>query len=67
MNDTPDHIKELQRRIWMRKSPMERLKQFLLDNDDFFRFTNTLKSQIKEQEVKKKFSNDAVAPVNTLI
>jgi hypothetical protein len=46
MSDTPDHIKKLQHEIWMRKSPMERLKQFLLDNDDFFRVTNKIKSEI---------------------
>jgi hypothetical protein len=59
MNDTPDHIKQIQHRIWMQKPPMERLKQFLMDNDDFFRVTNSLKNQIKAEEaLKKEFDND---------
>jgi hypothetical protein len=50
MTDTPDHIKKLQHEIWMRKSPMERLKQFLLDNDDFYRVTDKIKSEINAKK-----------------
>lgn len=38
MNDTPQHIKELQLKIWLSKSPAERLKQFMEDNASLFQF-----------------------------
>ncbi len=38
MNDTPDEIKKLQLQIWLSKSPAERLKQFLIDNDTLMQF-----------------------------
>ncbi len=38
MNDTPQHIKELQLKIWLSKSPAERLKQFMEDNSSLFQF-----------------------------
>jgi hypothetical protein len=40
MNDTPQHIKELQLKIWLSKSPAERLKQFMEDNTSLFQFWN---------------------------
>jgi phage antirepressor YoqD-like protein len=30
--DTPAHIRQKQLRIWLSKSPAERLRQFLIDN-----------------------------------
>lgn len=33
MNDTPQHIKDIQLRLWLAKTPGERLYQFLIDND----------------------------------
>lgn len=38
MNDTPQHIKELQLKIWLSKPPGERLKQFMEDNASLFQF-----------------------------
>jgi hypothetical protein len=38
MTDTPQHIKELQLKIWLSKPPMERLRQMMEDNDSLFRF-----------------------------
>lgn len=38
MDDTPQHIKELQLKIWLAKSPAERLKQFMEDNAALFMF-----------------------------
>jgi hypothetical protein len=51
MNDTPQHIKELQLKIWLSKSPEERLRQFLQDNENLFLFWKTGKEQmdVKEQ------------------
>ena len=34
MTDTPQHIYDLQLKIWLSKTPGERLMQFLKDNDD---------------------------------
>jgi hypothetical protein len=31
MNDTPQHIKDLQLKIWLQKSPEERLYQAIID------------------------------------
>lgn len=43
MNDTPQHIKELQLKIWLSKSPAERLKQFMEDNASLFQFWKAAK------------------------
>jgi hypothetical protein len=40
MNDTPQYIKELQLKIWLSRSPGERLKQFMEDNAFLFQFWN---------------------------
>jgi hypothetical protein len=49
MNDTPKHIKELQLKIWMSKTPGERLFQFIKDNEIMFRIWK----QAKEEREKK--------------
>lgn len=33
MTDSPQHIKELQLKLWMSKTQGERLYQFIIDND----------------------------------
>jgi len=33
MTDTPQHIKDLQLKLWLDKTPGERLYQFIIDND----------------------------------
>jgi len=38
MTDTPEHIKQMQLNIWLSKSPMERLFQFLQDNEALYNF-----------------------------
>ena len=38
MADTPQHIKEKQLAIWLNKTPSERLKQTLADNEALFLF-----------------------------
>ena len=43
MSDTPKHIHELQLKIWLLKSPGERLLQFLKDNDDMLKAINETK------------------------
>jgi hypothetical protein len=38
MTDTPQHIKNLQLKIWLSKPPRERIKQFLSDNEALYVF-----------------------------
>jgi len=38
MTDTPEHIKALQRKIWLAKPPMERLRQMMEDNEALMKF-----------------------------
>ena len=49
MKDTPDHIKELQLKMWLSRPPGERLKQFLLDNEAFFKFLEQAKEKLKKK------------------
>ncbi len=46
MTDTPPNIKELQLKIWLAKPPMERLRQFLIDNEVLYKFWNDSKKKI---------------------
>lgn len=53
MNDTPKHIKELQLKIWLSKSPGERLMQALKDNEMLFRIWKNAKDE-RERKMKEK-------------
>jgi hypothetical protein len=46
MQDTPEHIKQIQLDIWLAKSPSERLERFILDNDNLFKLWKQAKKQI---------------------
>lgn len=48
MIDTPAHIKQLQLKIWLFKSPMERLKQMMEDNTALNAFWTAAKEQKKK-------------------
>jgi uncharacterized protein YndB with AHSA1/START domain len=41
MTDTPQHVKALQLKIWLSKSPMERLFQMMTDNEALMKFWST--------------------------
>jgi len=56
MTDTPEHLKNLQLQIWLSKPPGERLRQFLSDNDDMFKFWRLMKEQMQQEEVEDKKS-----------
>jgi len=51
MGDTPQHIKDLQLQIWLSKTPAERLRQFLLDNEVLF---SVWSENEKKRKMKKK-------------
>ncbi len=53
MTDTPKHIKELQLRLWLAKSPGERLLQFLTDNDIMHQGIIASKKQ-RQMDIEKK-------------
>jgi len=44
MTDTPSHIYEIQLKIWLDKSPEERLFQFLKDNEAMYLFCNAVRN-----------------------
>ncbi len=52
MNDTPQHIKELQLKIWLSKTPAERLRQFLIDNEALFALWKEAKEQMEKESVE---------------
>ena len=43
MTDTPEHIKAIQLKIWLSKSPAERLKQMMINNEELLRFWKACK------------------------
>jgi len=50
MTDTPQHIKDLQLKIWLSKPPMERLRQFLVDNEALYLFWKNAKKEMDRRE-----------------
>jgi hypothetical protein len=52
MNDTPENIKKLQLKIWLSKSPMERLRQMMENNASLFQFWANARRGRNEQEKK---------------
>jgi hypothetical protein len=50
MNDTPLHVRKLQLKIWLSKTPGERLLQFIIDNDKMFQALKAL----QKKELQKK-------------
>lgn len=58
MNDTPKHIRQLQLEIWLSKTPAERLRQFMEDNDALF---NLWKEQQAKLNEVKDYSNEPEA------
>lgn len=49
MTDTPEHIKELQLKIWLSKSPGERLRLTLESNGQLLHFWSSAKVVDKSQ------------------
>ena len=49
MTDTPKHILEIQLKLWLEKTPGERLLQFLTDNDALYKAIQVTKEKIKHQ------------------
>ena len=47
-SDTPEHVKEIQLKIWLSKTPYERLRIYMEDNDAMMRLWSNAK--IKREE-----------------
>lgn len=56
MTDTPQHIKDLQLKIWLSKTPMERLFQSMKDNEDLMTFWKVVKPSFKKKKTPSIFS-----------
>jgi hypothetical protein len=50
MDDTPPHVKQLQLAIWLAKSPEERLRLTLEDNDALFAFWDEIKKNNRQNK-----------------
>ena len=48
MTDTPKLIQEIQLKIWLSKTPGERLRQFLTDNDVLYKAILKAKEKMKK-------------------
>jgi hypothetical protein len=59
MNDTPQHIKKLQLKIWLSKSPAERLKQFMEDNASLFQFWH-MAQKSTNKDISAKAENKSI-------
>ena len=47
MTDTPEYIKELQLKLWLSKSPEERLLQFVRENDAWWEAIKEAKKNLQ--------------------
>jgi|JI10StandDraft_1071094.scaffolds.fasta_scaffold255230_3 hypothetical protein len=54
MSDTPQYIKDKQLAIWLNKTPSERLKQTLADNEALFLFWENAKIKKDENKINAK-------------
>lgn len=56
MTDTPQHIKELQLKLWLSKTPGERLYQMLTDNDAMYQ-------ALRKYKIENNLPLDGLDPV----
>ena len=56
MNDTPQNIKDQQLKIWLSKSPMERLRQMMENNAMLYQFW----SKARKSDNQGKDSSDRI-------
>ena len=59
MTDTPQHIKDLQLKIWLSKTPMERLYQSMKDNEDLMTFWEVLKPVSENKKIQSIISKQS--------
>ena len=54
MQDTPQHIKDIQLNLWLSKTPEERLMQFLKDNNEMYMAILRTKKELGVEYDKNK-------------
>jgi hypothetical protein len=54
LTDTPKHIKDIQLKLWLTKTPEERLFQFITENDAWWKAINEAKANKKKQNRNTK-------------
>ena len=59
MTDTPQHIKDLQLKIWLSKTPMERLYQSMKDNEDLITFWKVVKPVPENKKIRSIISKQS--------
>ena len=59
MTDTPLIIKKLQLKVWLSKTPMERLKKMMEDNDAMLQFWKTMRKPDMGFPEKKPTDNSS--------
>jgi hypothetical protein len=64
MTDTPKHIKDLQLKIWLSKSPMERLKRTLEDNGTLLQFWSSTRMVDKDKLNGDSYGQSSIGPFN---
>lgn len=57
MQDTPEHIKKIQQKIWLQKAPGERLYQALKSNEELFIAWKKTKKDLKERQQQSPLLN----------
>jgi len=57
VTDTPEHIKELQLKLWLSKSPEERLLQFIRENDAWWKALKEAKENLKSKGTQSQFDS----------
>jgi hypothetical protein len=62
MTDTPKHIKDLQLKLWLAKTPGERLLQFITDNDIMFQGLLAFKKERQKDFEKKEIETSQTHP-----
>jgi hypothetical protein len=50
LTDTPKHIKEIQLKLWLAKTPEQRLFQFITENDAWWNAIKEAKANYKIQK-----------------
>lgn len=66
MTDTTQDIKNIQLKIWLDKSPMERLRQFMVDNEALIKFWNEVKPKEKlSNSISSKKINENLRKTNS--
>ncbi len=60
MTDTPKHIKDLQLKLWLAKTPEQRLFQFITENDAWWNAIKEAKSNLQNEKRRAILNNEGL-------